>query len=225
MTSVNPGRRYSSALREQQAATTRTAVIDAATRLFIERGYGATTIEQIAARAGVSKPTVFAAVGNKQAVLAAVRDVAIAGDDDPTPIAARPSVAAIIDEPDQHKAVVLIAAHLTAVAQRYARIHEVVRGAAASGEQELTRLWNNEEHQRLLGARHWIEVLAAKAPLRDDLDPATAADIMWLLMAPDNYARLVHDRGWSARRYQRWLIDSISALCAGGPEEPIQAGS
>ncbi len=62
------------------AARTRQAVLDAARELFAAQGYTATTIEQIARRAGVSKPTVFAAVGSKQAILKQLRDIALAGD-------------------------------------------------------------------------------------------------------------------------------------------------
>jgi AcrR family transcriptional regulator len=217
MSSVNPrgaSRRYSSALREHQAAATRRAVLDAAAHLFRERGYSATTIEQVAARAGVSKPTVFTAVGNKQALMSAVRDVAIAGDDDPIPVGQRPAAQAIADEPDQDRAAELIAAHLTAVAGRYAPIYDMLRGAAATGEPELRQLWTTEEDQRLIGARHWTSVLAAKAPLRDDLNPETAADIMWLLMAPDNYSRLVHGRDWPPDHYQHWLTKAIRSLCS-----------
>jgi len=61
-------------------------VLDAARQLFIAQGYGATTVEQIAQRAGVSKPTVFSAVGNKQMVLRAARDTALAGDGEPVPV-------------------------------------------------------------------------------------------------------------------------------------------
>jgi AcrR family transcriptional regulator len=188
-------------------------VLDAAATLFRERGYGATTIEQIAGRAGVSKPTVFTAVGNKQTLLSAVRDVTIAGDDDPIPVRRRPA-AAIADEPDQQRAAQLIAAHLTAVASRYAPIYEVLRGAAATGEPELQQLWRTEEDQRLIGARHWVGMLAAKGPLREDLDLDSAADVMWLLMAPDNYTRLVHNRGWSPDHYTRWLTNAIHSLCS-----------
>jgi AcrR family transcriptional regulator len=66
------------------------AVLRAARELFIARGYPATTIEEIAGRAGVSKPTVFAAVGSKQAILKQLRDIAVAGDDEPVPVAERP---------------------------------------------------------------------------------------------------------------------------------------
>lgn len=177
------------------------------------QGYGATTIEQIAQRAGVSKPTVFSAVGNKQTLLRTVRDVAIAGDDEPMPVAKRPLTNRIREEPDRGRAIQLLAHHLTSVASRYAIVYEVLRAAADSGEQELKELWETEEQQRLTGARFWVETLREKGgPLRQGLTMATAVDIMWLLMAPDHFHRLVHKREWSEQSYQRWLAAAIAQL-------------
>jgi AcrR family transcriptional regulator len=209
---VNARRNYSSPLRERQASVTRRAVLDAARELFIAQGYGATTVEQIAQRAGVSKPTVFSAVGNKQVVLRAVRDTAIAGDDAPVPVARRPATDWIRAEPDQRRAVQLLARHLTGVASRYAQINEVLHAAADGGEEDLRELWQTEEDQRLTGARFWIEILTGKGPLRPGLSHDDAADLMWLLMSPDNYYRLVHQRRWTAAKYQRWLTGSITQL-------------
>jgi AcrR family transcriptional regulator len=209
---VNTRRPYSSPLRERQASTTRRAVLDAARELFITQGYGATTVEQIAQRAGVSKPTVFTAVGSKQMVLRAVRDVAIAGDDEPVPVARRPATDRIRAEPDQRRAAGLLAQHLTGVASRYAEIHEVLHAAADGGEQELRELWETEEDQRLTGARFWIGVLTSKGPLRPHLSNGTAADVLWLLMSPDQCYRLVHRRRWTKQKYQRWLAASIMQL-------------
>jgi AcrR family transcriptional regulator len=209
---VNARRPYASPLRERQAKATRRAVLEAARQLFIAQGYGATTVEQIAQHAGVSKPTVFSAVGNKQQLLRAVRDVAIAGDDEPVAVAKRPATDRIRAEPDQRRAVALLARHLTGVASRYAELHEVVHAAADSGEDELRDLWQLEEEQRLTGARRWIEVLTGKGPLRPGLDPGTAADLLWLLMSPDNYSRLVHRRRWTNKQYQRWLAAAIVQL-------------
>ncbi len=141
-------------------------MLAAARQLFIAQGYGATTVEQIAQHAGVSKPTVFSAVGNKQMVLRAVRDVAIAGDDEPVPVAKRPATDRIRAEPDQ----------------------------------------------RLTGARLWVDVLTSKGPLRPGLDTGTAVDVLWLLMSPDNYYRLVHRRRWTNQQYQQWLAASITQL-------------
>jgi TetR/AcrR family transcriptional regulator, regulator of autoinduction and epiphytic fitness len=201
---------YSSPLRAQQAAATRQAVLAAARRLFIAQGYGATTIEQIAAEAGVSKPTVFTAVGSKQTVLSAVRDVAMAGDDEKVPVAERPLAQLVRGEPDPYRAVELLAELFTGIGGRYAEIDAVLRGAAHSGDLELRRLWETSEDQRLLGARMWVTTLAEKGPLRLDVD--SAVDVLWLYMAPDQYHRLVHVRGWSAERFRTWMSDTLCRI-------------
>jgi AcrR family transcriptional regulator len=160
-------RRYDSALRDQQAAATREAVLAAARDLFLAHGYGATTIEQIAECAGVSKPTVFAAVGNKQAVLAAVRTVALRGDDQPELVAEREPFQRVLTEPEPYRAVELEVEHLAELWSRYAEIKEVLRGAASSGEPALRELWTAGEQERLIAAERFINALAKKGPLRD----------------------------------------------------------
>jgi AcrR family transcriptional regulator len=83
-------RRYSSPLREENARRTRQAIIAAAHQLFTERGYGATSLADIAAAAGVARPTPSAVFGSKPALLKEVLDQALAGDDEPVPVAQRP---------------------------------------------------------------------------------------------------------------------------------------
>ena len=214
-----------SPLRERQAAETRHAILRAGRDLFLDQGYGATTLDQIAAKAGVSKPTVFTAVGNKQAVLAAVRDVALAGDDLPVPVAERDAFRAVTNEPDAHSAVTLMVEHLAELWRRYAPIRAVMRGAAASGEPELRQLWELSEQQRLSGAGAVIETLAAKTQLRDGLDPGTATDIMWVHMSPDVYLDLVGRRGWSEAAYCRWLIDTLTAALLSPRRRPRRSPS
>jgi AcrR family transcriptional regulator len=196
-------------------------VLDAARELFVTRGYSGTTIEEIARQAGVSKPTVFNLGGTKQTLLRTVRDIAIAGDDAPIPVSQRPLPLQIADAPDQLTAVDLLARHLTGVASRYAQIYEVLHAAAHSGDDELRELWQVEEEQRLTGARHWVDVLTAKGPLRARLDRATAVDSLWVLMAPGNYTRLVDQRRWSERKYQEWLGTTIArTLLADQADKP-----
>ena len=86
-----------------------------------------------------------------------------------------------------------------------------------TGEEDLRQLWETEEDQRLTGARLWIEVLTSKGPLRPNLDNDDAVDVMWLLMSPDQYYRLVHRRRWTTQKYQRWLAASITELLIGHP--------
>ncbi len=128
------------------------------------------------------------------------------------PGARRPAVDRIRAEPDQRRAVDLLAQHLSGVASRYAEIHEVLHAAAGGGEPDLRELWKLEEDQRLAGARFWVEVLTSKGPLRPGLDNGDAVDVIWLLMSPGNYYRLVHRRRWTKRKYQQWLSASIAQL-------------
>ncbi|HWT80511.1 MAG TPA: TetR/AcrR family transcriptional regulator [Candidatus Methylomirabilis sp.] len=221
MPNVNQRRRiYRSVLRDQQSAATRRAVLDAGRRLFLSQGYGATTIDQIATAAGVSKPTVFTAVGNKQAVLAAVRDVALAGDDLPVAISDREPFQAVLAEPDPYRAIVLMVEHLADLWGRYAPIREVLRGAASSGEPALRELWELAEEQRLIGARKFIDALGRKGPLRDGLSQNAATDIMWTQMSPDNYLNLVVSRGWTVTAYRKWLVDSLSGALLANKTAP-----
>ena len=86
-------RPYRSTLREEQARATRRAVVDAARDLFVEFGWARTTIDAVAARAGVSRKTVFTSVGGKAALLKLALDWALVGDDEPVPMSGPRAVA------------------------------------------------------------------------------------------------------------------------------------
>lgn len=200
-------RAYHSPLRSGQAQESREAVLRAARELFVSHGYGATTIEQVAARAGVSKPTVFTAVGNKVTLLKVVRDVAMAGDDDPRPVTEREDVADIAAAGDLDRAVALTARHVVAVNARAHAVHEVIRGASGA-DPAVAELWETAEAERHVGAGHLLDRLH----VRPSVPRKQAQDRLWLLMAPDTYHRLVTVRGWTAAAYERWLTAEIRAL-------------
>src|SRR3954447_27046908 len=89
-------RPYRSARRETQARHTRRRIVEAATSVFLRRGYAGATVRAIAAEAGVSVPTVELAFGTKARLLRAAIDVAIAGDDDAVPVLDRSWTSAAI---------------------------------------------------------------------------------------------------------------------------------
>src|SRR6266545_4417824 len=86
--------------RRPKAQATRRRILDAARGLFVERGYVATTIEAIAAEAGVAVPTVYLAFGTKRALLVELLDIAAVGDEEPVALLERPWVDEIRHDPD-----------------------------------------------------------------------------------------------------------------------------
>jgi AcrR family transcriptional regulator len=197
--------RYHSPARAEQARQNRRAVLDAAHDLFVEQGFGATTIEQIADRAGVSKPTVFNAVGNKVEVFRTVLDIAMAGDGEPHRLS--------LDARDLDTAVTRVADYIAQVCRRYAPLHRALSGAAGA-DPAMAELYEAAELQRYETAGQLLGLLEQHAhPLRPRARARTQ-DRLWVLMAPDNYARLVGARGWSHRAYREWLTEAICGLLA-----------
>ena len=73
--------------RKQFAAEqTQRVIVEAAARLFLERGYLATSIGRIAAESGVAVQTIYNAIGSKRDLLSRVLDFAAAGDRAPLPV-------------------------------------------------------------------------------------------------------------------------------------------
>jgi AcrR family transcriptional regulator len=201
-------RTYQSALRGAQAESTRKAVITAATKLFVEKGYVATSIEEIAAAAGVSRATVFTSVGGKPTLLKTALDVAIVGDDEPLSLPDRPRSVAIRAEPDPRKYLTLYAELVTEMGDRLAGIYEAVRGAAGADE-DARKLWEEHLAQRRQGAANVVGDVLRKGNLRTGLEREAAADIVWVLNDPGLYHALARRRGWSRRRYHSWLAETM----------------
>src|SRR5215471_15480294 len=179
---------YSSALRAAQARATRRAIVGAAARLFVERGYGATTVEAIAEAAGVSRKTVFTSVGGKAQALKLAIDWANVGDDEPVPMLDRPHVKAMQDEPDARKILVSHASHVRQSAARTAPLHAVIQ-AAAGLDADIRALAEEGRAQRIRGMRVMAQGLADRGALKPGLTPLEAADVLWLLIDPSVYHR------------------------------------
>ena len=203
-------RRYESQLRQSQARATRRTIVSAAGELFIERGYSAATIAAVAERAGVSRRTVFTSVGGKPALLKLAWDWAIAGDDEPVPMADRPAVKAMLAETKPATLVHMWVAFVTEVVARAAPIGHVL-DIAADIDPEVAELTRQIERQRLEGARAFIDHVADVGGLRKGISRRAAADWCWAHMSPSFYRMLVIHQCWSHAEFERWLTRSLAA--------------
>ena len=208
---VNPRRAYESPRRQEQARATRRAILKAARVLFIERGYVATTVQAVAARARVSPATVYATFTNKRSLLSALVSVAIAGDDEPRPTLDRAWVQEMHDEPDRRRRIQILAHNGRLILERRTPIDEVVRAAAAA-DTEIAALWESGKAQRLAGQRELLRIVAGTDDVRDGLSSAAAVDTLYAIGSPETYRLLVFDRGWPSERFEHWYAETLERL-------------
>jgi AcrR family transcriptional regulator len=204
----NVKRVYSSELRATQARETRRIIVSSAATLFVEKGFGQTTVDAIAEEAGVSRKTVFAAVGGKVELLKLALDWAFAGDDEPIAMADRPEVGRLKQEHNPDALLRGYAHMLTTIGSRAAGLSRALT-VAAGMDAEARRLWETSQSQRHSGARSVVGALDALGGLREGLEPAEAADIVWVHSDPALYHRLVIERRWAKKRYEEWLYETL----------------
>jgi AcrR family transcriptional regulator len=206
-------RAYHSPSREAQSNATRRTVVSAAQECFEERGYVATTMRAIAQRAQVSVETVYQVAAKRELLLAAFT-VAVTGEDGPGRLLDRPEPKAIFDNPDPVRRLRGMADYVVRINTRVMRLWRVFEQAAAADAQVATEY--KDLITRMRGeVRDALAALAERGDLRDDRPIDELADLLWLLLLPDQYFRLCEQAGWSVERYSTWLGESMLDLLLG----------
>ncbi len=184
-------------LRQRQAAETRRRIATAARELFGERGYGATTIAAIAARAGVAVPTIYKTFVNKPGVLAAIveswREEFVPGGFDSVPADGAAAIAWWAHTARQQW-------------ETGYDIATIFAGATASEPAVREELARRLRYRAAAVTR--VAEAVAQAP-RPRLPVPQAAAIISALTLPEVYRELVHDRGWSADDYEAWINQTL----------------
>jgi len=192
----------------------RGAVVDAARTLFLERGYGATTIEAISERADVPPATVYRLFTSKRGILKALLDVSIVGDDKAVPLADRPHVRSLLTDIDPKEQLAGFVGVAAEVNSRTASIYRILVSAAAS-DPDAAALLDEQTRQRQKGQSMIARSLARAGALRPELRERDAADVIHALLSPEVYSLLVLDRSWRPERYEQWitglLVDQLLA--------------
>jgi AcrR family transcriptional regulator len=198
---------YHSPLRARQAAETRETVLGAATSLFTERGWAGTTLAAVAAEAGTAVETVYSSFGSKSGLLIGAIDVAIVGDDGDKPLVERPEFAGL-GVGERSARLALGARIITRALDRAVPLMGALREASASDPAASTRLHTYETDRRAV-------IAAGLQLIRGGEAPETLVDSMWALASPEVFTKLTRERGWPVEQYERWLVETASALLAG----------
>lgn len=130
-----------------KARRPRADISTSARRLFIERGYTATTVGEIAADAQVAVGTVYAAVGPKPVVFRLLLETAISGTDEAVVAGERDYGQRISAQPRARDKLWTYAAAIRAISERMGPLHRVLRDAAPQAL-ELARIWQDIADRR-----------------------------------------------------------------------------
>lgn len=202
-------RSYDSARRRQRGreerSATRLRVVEAAQRLFLERGYVATTMADIAHEAGVAMQSVYNAGQSKADLLHEVTNLVVGGDDEEVLLIDRPFVAAIAAESDPVRQVRLLAAALAGILERVAPLWEAYREAAAVDIGAAEHLAN----AHCLRRQTFGDFIALLPEERLRRPPDESADALWAIASVDVLLLLRTLPGWDPARYADWLGSTL----------------
>src|SRR5215831_11888793 len=123
---------YNSPLREEQAKRTRARILAAARQTFRDKGYGATTLADIAKAAGVAEPTVRATFRTKPNLVEHLLRLAVRGEDTDTQLQDREAFQELLAATDPDTLLDRLADLAVAVHSRSSDVMEIARGAASS---------------------------------------------------------------------------------------------
>lgn len=199
-------RKYDGSRRQADADARHRRIVEQATALFLEYGFGATSISQIAAAAEVSPQTIYATFGSKAGVLARVIDVAVVGDFNATPVVDR----APAPEEVEGQRFTAFAHFIRTINERVAPLIRVMEQAASS-DPALSELRVQLVARIRADSTAWASQLGRDA-LRPGLSTAEAGDVMAATESPYVYSMLTVDAGWSPDRYEHWLAHALPNL-------------
>lgn len=198
-------------LRAQRVARTEAELIDAARSLFLEHGYVATTLAQIAQQAGVAARTVYVRFGTKASLFRRVIDQALVGDAEPIDVAHRPRSHDAMTAETLAERIEAMADVSIGIAERAGALFEVA--AQAEGlEPELAEAAQAGRHATAELCRSIWDRAAADGLLAEGLDPVGLAVATDVLICADTIVHLRRAHGWSAAAHRSLIVETLAAL-------------
>ena len=187
---------------------TKERIARAARHLMAARGWTATTIQAIAAEAGVATPTVYAAFGSKLAILDALRSMMLEESTIPA------LMAEAADEPDPQRRLRLWA---TIVRRQMETSYDVIaiHREAARSDPESATAYRKVLDGRAKAFLSFVRGIGDSLP--DVMDERSATDLLWAFSNEGLWSELVVERGWTPERFEQWLGDTLVAQLLTAP--------
>lgn len=190
--------------RAVQAAETQQLILNAALKLFISKGYGAASIVDIAAEAGVAVPTVYTSVGPKPQLLRRLIDWV----DEQADIPALAAELMASDDPAR-----VLRLQVTIARQLSERCGDILAAlaSAAQVDEDLARTYTEGRSRHIQGSCNTAELLEQLGGLRPGLPAERAAAMLGTLTLPVVWATLTRDYGWTFDDAEAWIRATLQA--------------
>ena len=172
-------------------------MVRSATDLFTRVGYAGTTMEGVAAGAGMSVQSVYFAFHTKANLLQAAIDAA----------ESEPGPRRVETDPDR-----ALAEMVDETCRLLGTTGPLALAAAAAGPRDAAadEVLRRFEAARSKAASDLVVRLRSMRPLAIGVTTRRASDVVYGLVSPPLYALMVHERGWSPKRYAGWATGAIS---------------
>jgi AcrR family transcriptional regulator len=205
-----PRRRpYDARRRREAAEASRKEVLAQSRRLFLEGGYGRTTIASIARAAGVSQESVYKGFGGKPGLVRAIYEQSLLGAGGPA--AEERSDHAQVSVTDAGELMDQLGGLAAEVSPLAAPVFLLIRDAAASGDQEMASLLRDVDDARYRRMLHNARQVLGRGFLRTDITEEEVADVMFTCTSGELFENLVLKRGWSNEQFGRFIARTLAA--------------
>lgn len=204
---------YNSPLRAEQARRTRERILAAARKTFRDKGYGATTLADVARAARVAEPTVRATFKTKPNLVEHLLRLAVRGEDTEPQFQDRQAFQGVLAAPDADTLLDRLADLAEALHKRSWDVMEIARGAASS-DPAIAEIYEQRPRARLTNQQAVATRLAELGAIPHGTSVDSTADLLWLYTAPEIYRMLVVERKWSPDRYRTWFRAAVGSILA-----------
>ena len=197
----------------RRRADTERRIVESASSLFVERGYAATTLADVADHADIAPRTLYLHFATKAQLLLRCIALAIAGDAQPVALADRPAMVEAMAAPTFDERVRLMAALTASLMERTGPLLDVAFQAASSEPAIAAAASAGRAETRRTLREFWRR-------MHDDglLPPST--DLEWLTQTAtvvahaETYLLVGKTTDWDSRTYRDWLLTTWRRLVA-----------
>ncbi len=199
---------------QRQVARTEGRVLAAAARLFLERGYAATTLTDVAEAADVGERTVYVRFGSKALLFKRVVDVAVVGDTAPVDVLGRDWMELSFSAPTLEERIRATASANRQILERTGALFAVAQQAAAV-EPLIAEFWQQGREGMRYGQRMVWTRMAGDGLLPTGCDLEWIIDTASVVSSPETYLLTTRMMGWDLDTYEAWLVTTLRRLSTG----------